>query len=62
MTPRSSGRRSVTAGHRSDTAGHHFGILMLVIVFFLVVLMWYFKSHQNAQPLPQRTPGILHQL
>jgi hypothetical protein len=52
MTPRFPVRRS-------DTSGHTFGILMLAIVCFLVVLLWYFKSHQNAQPLPQRPPGIL---
>jgi len=45
---------------RSDTAGHHFGICMLAVVLLLILLMWFFKSNQNAQPLPQRPPGILH--
>jgi hypothetical protein len=55
MTPRSSGRRS-------DTAGHNFGICMLAIVFFIILLMWYFKDHQHSEPLPQRPPGLLHQV
>ena len=49
-----------TTGRRSDTAGHNFAILMLAVVFFLVLLMWYFKSHEHGQPLPQRPPEILH--
>jgi hypothetical protein len=47
---------------RSDSTGHTFGLLMLAIVLVIVLLMWYFQGHQDSNPLPQRPPGIQHQV
>jgi hypothetical protein len=41
-------------------AGQHFGVCMVGVVILLVLLMWYFKGHQDSKPLPQRSPDVSH--
>jgi hypothetical protein len=70
MKPRTLGAEIASNGgmanrlpaRHSDTDGRFFGIFMLAIVFFIVLLMWYFGSHQDAGPMPPQPPGIMHQL
>ncbi len=41
--------------------GNRFGFCMLAIVILLLLLMWYFKNHQNSLPIPQHHTGFFHQ-
>ncbi len=47
------------SARRSDGAGKGFGIFMLAIVVFLVLILAYLKVSQNPPPLP-RGHGVLH--
>jgi hypothetical protein len=50
--------RSASA-RQSEGAGKAFGIFMIAIVVFLILLLVYFKDHQTPPALP-RAHGILH--
>jgi hypothetical protein len=47
---------------RVHGAGKGFGIFMIAVVVFLVLLMLYFKNHSGPSPVPARPTGIFGQL
>ncbi len=50
------------SGRRVHGAGKGFGIFMIAVVVFLVLLLLYFKNHSSPGPNPTRPPGIFGQL
>ncbi len=50
------------SGRRIHGAGKGFGIFIIAVVVFLVLLMLYFKNHRSSGSMPMRPPGILHTL